>query len=122
MIQPVREVGMRDLAMMCHFQKLPIIAPQHKSTFSKPSINSLAEDFVARLQATVPSSVSTIIRTAGKLQVTKHSLHVRKQHGGDYMSANKTRVAGVLRAMLSAYTDWNVACTLRDSLWQIASV
>lgn len=69
-IQPVREVGMRDLAMMCHFQKLPIIAPLHNSTLSKPSINTLAEDFVARLQGTVPSSVSTIIRTAGKLQVT----------------------------------------------------
>ena len=69
MIQPVREVGMRDLAMLCHFQKLPVVAPQHDPVSSKPSINSLAEDFVARLQATVPSSVSTIIRTACKLQV-----------------------------------------------------
>ena len=68
-IQPVREVGMRDLAMLCHFQKLPVVAPQHDPVSSKPSINSLAEDFVARLQATVPSSVSTIIRTACKLQV-----------------------------------------------------
>lgn len=60
---------MRELAMFCHFQKLPILAPQHSATASKPSINTLAEHFVARLQATVPSSVSTILRTACKLQV-----------------------------------------------------
>lgn len=67
-IQPVREVGMRELAMLCHFQGLPVAAPLYSPASSKTSINTLSEQFVARLQANVPSSVSTILRTACKLK------------------------------------------------------
>ena len=69
LIQPVREVGMRELAMLCHYQGLPVTAPPYSPAGSKLSINTLSEQFVARLQANVPSSVSTILRTACKLQV-----------------------------------------------------
>lgn len=70
LIQPVREVGMRELAMLCHYQGLPVAGPLNPAAASsKPSINTLSEQFVARLQANVPSSVSTILRTACKLQV-----------------------------------------------------
>ena len=69
MIQPVREVGMRELAMLCHYKGLPVAAPLYTPASSKASINTLSEQFVARLQANVPSSVSTILRTACKLQV-----------------------------------------------------
>ena len=69
LIQPVREVGMRELALLCHYQGLPVAAPLFPSASSRPSINTMSEQFVARLQANVPSSVSTILRTACKLQV-----------------------------------------------------
>lgn len=59
---------MRELAMLCHYQGLPVAAPLYSPSSSKPSINTLSEEFVARLQANVPSSVSTILRTACKLQ------------------------------------------------------
>ncbi|KAL0031156.1 hypothetical protein WJX77_006664 [Trebouxia sp. C0004] len=67
-IQPVREVGMRELAMLCHFQGLHVAAPLYSPASGKTSINTLSEQFVARLQANVPSSVSTILRTACKLK------------------------------------------------------
>ena len=75
LIQPVREVGMRELALLCHYQGLPVVAPlNHAAASSKPSINTLSEQFVARLQANVPSSVSTILRTACKLQVNRKTV------------------------------------------------
>ena len=96
LIQPVREVGMRELAMLCHYQGLPVAAPLNPAAaLSKPSINTLSEQFVARLQANVPSSVSTILRTACKLQVNpiySHSLaycpghHAAGQQQADSLS------------------------------------
>ena len=68
-IQPVREAGMRELALLCPYKGLPVAAPLYSPATSKASLNTLSEDFVARLQANVPSSVSTILRTACKLQV-----------------------------------------------------
>ncbi len=55
--------------MLCHFQGLPVAAPLYSPASGKTSINTLSEQFVARLQANVPSSVSTILRTACKLKV-----------------------------------------------------
>ena len=55
--------------MLCHYKALPVAAPLYSPASSTASLNTLSEDFVARLQANVPSSVSTILRTACKLQV-----------------------------------------------------
>lgn len=88
-IQPVREVGMRELAMLCHYQGLPVAAPLNPAAASsKPSINTLSEQFVARLQANVPSSVSTILRTACKLQVTLTCIYTLDQCLGDHLKTN----------------------------------
>lgn len=85
-IQPVREVGMRELAMLCHYQGLPVAARLNPAVASsKPSINTLSEQFVARLQANVPSSVSTILRTACKLQVNLTCTYTLVQCLGDHL-------------------------------------
>lgn len=72
-ICPVRDLPMKDLAMLCHWlgahpaQPLP---PQRIARGQKASLNSLAEGFVAGLQSALPSTVPTILRTALKLQVS----------------------------------------------------
>jgi Cytoplasmic tRNA 2-thiolation protein 2 len=71
-IMPLRDQPARDLALLCHLKRLPL-APPPRSLLRRrappATINSLAAAFVERLQAGVPSSASTILRTASKLQV-----------------------------------------------------
>lgn len=60
----------KDLAVMTHLLRLKTLpsleAPAVRGV--APSINALAERFVAGLQAASPSSVHTILATACKLQ------------------------------------------------------
>lgn len=59
----------RDLALLCHYRGLQL-APRPTLTASgKQSVNAMAAVFVAGLQEDLPSAVSTIRHTAGKLQV-----------------------------------------------------
>ncbi len=72
MICPVRDLPMKDLAMLCHHLGLPPVQPPPRPpqrARRKPSLNTLAEGFVASLQSALPSTVPTILRTALKLQV-----------------------------------------------------
>ena len=69
-ISPVRELTAKDLAMICHFGRLRTAQlPVLRKPMRQPSINALAEAFVAGLQATLPSTVNTVLGTACKLQV-----------------------------------------------------
>lgn len=55
---------------MCALHRIPLVPPPVlPPTHAKASINTLAAAFVAGLQADLPSSSSTIVRTADKLQV-----------------------------------------------------
>lgn len=68
----------RDLALLCHYRGL-LLAPRPTLTTSgKQSVNAMAAVFVAGLQEDLPSAVSTIRHTAGKLQVIEwHSACVQ---------------------------------------------
>ncbi|KAK9811502.1 hypothetical protein WJX72_004896 [[Myrmecia] bisecta] len=67
-ISPIRDLAVKELALMCHYQRVSLAPLPVLRRSPKASINALAEAFVANLQATVPSSVSTIVKTALKLQ------------------------------------------------------
>lgn len=71
-VKPVKDISGRDLAMVCHFQRLQLAPPAevaHVGGLS--SINALCRDFVEGMQAGLPSAVSTIVRTASKLKVKR---------------------------------------------------
>ena len=68
-VYPAKGLMARDLALVCHYQRLPLVARPGLSAASRPSINALASAFVEGLQSNVPSAVSTIQRTAARLQV-----------------------------------------------------
>ncbi|BDA44890.1 Cytoplasmic tRNA 2-thiolation protein 2 [Coccomyxa sp. Obi] len=69
-ICPVRDLPIKDLAMLCHWlHAAPMQPPRlQRRARGKASLNALAEHFVAGLQSTLPSTVPTILRTALKLQ------------------------------------------------------
>ncbi|KAK9908356.1 hypothetical protein WJX75_006558 [Coccomyxa subellipsoidea] len=69
-ICPVRDLPMKDLAMLCHhLGAAPVLPPRPpQRARRKASLNTLAEGFVAGLQSALPSTVPTIVRTALKLQ------------------------------------------------------
>ena len=78
-ICPVRDLPMKDLAMLCHWLRPAPVRPPRppRRARGRASLNALAETFVAGLQSTLPSTVPTILRTALKLQVRKApSLHM----------------------------------------------
>lgn len=68
---PVRDLPAKDLALFCHYKRCPILAPPGKlpRARDKPSINRISAEFVAGMQAALPSTVPTILRTASKLKV-----------------------------------------------------
>ena len=68
-ILPARGILARDLALLCHYRGLPLAPRPALAPAGKPSVNAMAAAFVAGLQENLPSAVSTIHRTAGKLQV-----------------------------------------------------
>ena len=68
-INPAKGLMARDLALVCHYERLPLVARPGLGVASRPSINALAAAFVEGLQSNVPSAVSTIQRTAARLQV-----------------------------------------------------
>ena len=69
-VYPAKGLMARDLALVCHYQGLPLVArPGLGPPGSRPSVNALSAAFVEVLQGNVPSAVSTIHRTAARLQV-----------------------------------------------------
>jgi len=68
-VYPAKGLVARDLALVCHYQGLPLVARPGLGPSTRPSVNALSAAFVEVLQSNVPSAVSTIHRTAARLQV-----------------------------------------------------
>ena len=68
-VYPAKSLMARDLALVCHYQGLPLVARPGLLRGNRPSVNALSAAFVDVLQSNVPSAVSTIHRTAARLQV-----------------------------------------------------
>lgn len=68
---PVRDLPAKDLALLAHHRRCAVVGPPGRPPRprDRPSINRVAAEFVASMQATLPSTVPTILRTASKLQV-----------------------------------------------------
>ena len=81
MVCPVRDLPAKDLALLCHHSRCATFAPPGRppQPRDKPSINRISTEFVAGMQAALPSTVPTILRTASKLKVqnpvTLHCFH-----------------------------------------------
>ena len=70
-VRPVRDCAARDLALACRMWRLgtaPRAPNPRASSRGRPSLNALAAAFVVGLQAALPSTVPTLLRTALKLQ------------------------------------------------------
>ena len=78
-VYPAKGLMARDLALVCHYQRLPLVARPGLDAASKPSINALAAAFVEGVQNNVPSAVSTIQKTAARLQVRRCNVHQTSQ-------------------------------------------
>ncbi len=50
MVLPVKEVAGRDLALVCHFRRLPLAPLPVVRQPCKPSVNALAQEFVDAMQ------------------------------------------------------------------------
>ena len=90
-VYPAKSLMARDLALVCHYQGLPLVARPGLGPPSKPSVNALSAAFVEVLQSNVPSAVSTVHRTAARLQV----------------GSSMTYIAGALSA-LGRKRDWQL--------------
>ena len=68
---PVRDLPAKDLALLCHHRRCAVLGPPGRPPRARdrPSINRIATEFVAGMQAALPSVVPTILRTASKLKV-----------------------------------------------------
>lgn len=71
MVCPARDLPAKDLALLCHHRRCAVLAPPGRppQPRDKPSINRISAEFVAGMQAALPSTVPTILRTASKLKV-----------------------------------------------------
>ena len=71
---PLRELGRRELAAHCQHLSLAVVEPspyaEGRGSHSSGSINALAASFVEALHANNAGSVSNIVGTITKLQVT----------------------------------------------------
>lgn len=71
-VRPVRDCAARDLALACRMWRLGTAprarALNPRAPRGRPSLNALAAAFVVGLQAALPSTVPTLLRTALKLQ------------------------------------------------------
>lgn len=66
----MKELAARDLALMCHYMKLPLASlPVPPVPPQSASLSALAANFVASIDAQHPSAGTTILRTACKLEV-----------------------------------------------------
>ena len=77
---PARDLPAKDLALLCHHRRCATVAAPGRPLRprDKPSINRISAGFVAGMQAALPSTVPTILRTASKLKACCQtlSLHV----------------------------------------------
>ncbi|KAG7451187.1 uncharacterized protein BT62DRAFT_941926 [Guyanagaster necrorhizus] len=65
-IRPLRDIGMKECAILCWWRNLNVIGKE-KIPGGKEDIANLTKDFIVGLEKDYPSTVSTIARTCGKL-------------------------------------------------------
>ena len=98
---PVRDLPAKDLALLCHYKRCPVLAPPGRPPRArdKPSINRISAEFVAAMQAALPSTVPTVLRTASKLKVE----HLASQFSGGkaLLKLQLQLPAGLLRGLES---------------------
>ena len=94
---PVRDLPAKDLALLCHYKRCPVLAPPGRPprTRDKPSINRISAEFVAAMQAALPSTVPTVLRTASKLKVE----HLAFQDSHDRALLKLQLPAGLIRGL-----------------------
>ncbi|KAK7691100.1 hypothetical protein QCA50_006203 [Cerrena zonata] len=67
-IRPLRDVGMKECAAWAWWNRVTVVGRESwEWTGSKPGIGKLTKDFIFGLEKDYPSTVSTIVRTCGKL-------------------------------------------------------
>ncbi|OSD06470.1 hypothetical protein PYCCODRAFT_1474610 [Trametes coccinea BRFM310] len=67
-VRPLRDVGMKECAAWAWWSGVPVIGKEKWGwAGAKPGIGTLTKDFIVGLEKDYPSTVSTIVRTCGKL-------------------------------------------------------
>ncbi|KAI0635822.1 hypothetical protein C8Q77DRAFT_1207753 [Trametes polyzona] len=67
-VRPLRDVGMKECAAWAWWVGVPIVGKEKWGwAGAKPGIGTLTKDFIIGLEKDYPSTVSTIVRTCGKL-------------------------------------------------------
>ncbi|KAI0749411.1 hypothetical protein C8Q80DRAFT_1218582 [Daedaleopsis nitida] len=67
-VRPLRDIGMKECAAWAWWARIPVVGKE-KWVWpgAKPGIGTLTKDFIVGLEQDYPSTVSTIVRTCGKL-------------------------------------------------------
>lgn len=96
MVCPVRDLPAKDLALLCHHRHCATLAPPGRppQPRDKPSINRISAEFVAGMQAALPSTVPTILRTASKLKVQTPSQHATARDHGSCPQLMQDTISG----------------------------
>ena len=108
MIHPANGLMARDLALVCHYQGLPLVARPGLAPAARPSVNALSAAFVEVLQNNVPSAVSTIHRTAARLQVRALKLCTAGNAQHFVMHALQNPGEGRVSYPTVSYLEWAV--------------
>ncbi|KAI8980098.1 hypothetical protein BD414DRAFT_444483 [Trametes punicea] len=67
-VRPLRDVGMKECAAWAWWSGVPVVGKEKWGwAGAKPGIGTLTKDFIVGLEKDYPSTVSTIVRTCGKL-------------------------------------------------------
>ncbi|KAH9850268.1 hypothetical protein C2E23DRAFT_869999 [Lenzites betulinus] len=67
-VRPLRDVGMKECAAFAWWAGVPIVGKEKWGwAGARPGIGTLTKDFIVGLEKDYPSTVSTIVRTCGKL-------------------------------------------------------
>ena len=66
-IYPLRDCVSKEIRLICHFHRLQVHHAKADVLSNKQSLNDLCKDFIFDLQNRLPSTVSTILKTAAKL-------------------------------------------------------
>ncbi|TFK94023.1 hypothetical protein K466DRAFT_580321 [Polyporus arcularius HHB13444] len=67
-VRPLRDIGMKECATWAWWSHIPVVGKE-KWVWpgAKPGIGTLTKDFILGLEQDYPSTVSTVVRTCGKL-------------------------------------------------------
>ncbi|KAI0359973.1 hypothetical protein OH77DRAFT_1471896 [Trametes cingulata] len=67
-VRPLRDIGMKECAAWAWWSRVPVVGKEKWGwAGAKPGIGTLTKDFIVGLEKDYPSTVSTIVRTCGKL-------------------------------------------------------